>query len=315
MNNKIKVVLISVVLIPILSAKVTVPQYHGSSIESVWNQVTSDEYKLPQNKVSFSSLFGWGVNKIKNAANRTLADRSDVIRQFDKLAHPNGVCLKGEWNITEDNRYSGYFKKGSKALIVARASTALSDTKKGQLRGFGLAGKLFPTSDESQIVKTANFFVVDDLGGTKAEHYTDVKLINEPAASKTAAVLLKLTYALKLAVTFGKADSNPGIRQLYEISELGQSSAETIVTPRYFAIHAKSGQSVDEADFRDELNVRNYDNDQIIFNISVAADKDSEGNPKFETIGTITFNQSSVSNSCDHRLHFHHPKWRSDLTH
>jgi len=27
----------------------------------------------------------------------------------------------------------------------------------------------------------------------------------------------------------------------------------------------------------------------------------------------ITFDESVVSNSCDHRLHFHHPKWRDDL--
>src|SRR5580693_4499344 len=32
---------------------------------------------------------------------------------FRRLLHPNGVCLTGLWEITEETSYSGYFCKGS----------------------------------------------------------------------------------------------------------------------------------------------------------------------------------------------------------
>ena len=34
--------------------------------------------------------------------------------------HPNGICLTGLWQITEDTGYSGYFRNGSRALVVGR---------------------------------------------------------------------------------------------------------------------------------------------------------------------------------------------------
>jgi hypothetical protein len=42
---------------------------------------------------------------------------------FRRLVHPNGICLTGLWQITEDTGYSGYFRNGSRALIVGRYST------------------------------------------------------------------------------------------------------------------------------------------------------------------------------------------------
>jgi len=291
-------------------------KYEGSRFSDVWEQVSSDEYKLPHNKISYKSLFSWAKSKIKNSAERTLSDRSDILPQFDKLAHPNGACLSGKWQITKENPYGGYFKKGSQALIISRASVAMSDTTRGNFRGFGLAGKLFPVVDRAstQKVKTANFFLVDDLGGTKAEHYTDVAMTNEPAVSKTAAVIKNLLYSLKLAATFGKADSNPGIRQLYEISHLGESNLSKVITPKWMKVQALPGQTVDAKDFRDELNMDANDG-KIQFSISVASRLDKNGKKKWSRIGNIIFDSSVVSNSCDHRLHFHHPKWNSDLDH
>ncbi|MCO4795237.1 MAG: hypothetical protein KC493_16080 [Bacteriovoracaceae bacterium] len=297
----------------LLSFSASATYYSGSSFNQVWGQIKSDEYKkLPKNRVSLHSLLGFLESKIKQAADRTLADRSDLLPQFKKLAHPNGVCLAGKWEITEENPYGGYFKKGSEAMIIARASTAMSGTTQGTNRGFGFAGKLFPTLDASKKVGTANFFLVDDLGGTKAPHYTGVEMLNEPAVSTTAAVIGNLFYALKLAATFGKADSNPGVRQLYEVSYL-RETLKTVRTPQWMKVGARDGQTVDRKDFRDELNIKNY-NGEIVFDISVAS-KDVEGKKNWRQIGTITITDTIASNSCDHRLHFHHPKWKSNLKH
>ena len=287
--------------------------YTQQSFQDVWREVTSDPLRiLPQNKVTFGKLFTFSKNIILGDAKRTLADRRDIIEPFDKLAHPNGVCLKGLWHIDKANPYSGYFKQHTKALIIVRASTALSKTKRGDIRAFGFAGKLFPTTNVKKHNKehTANFFAIDDLGGTNALHYTDVAMTNEPSVTTTSEVLKNILYALKIAKAFSDADSHSGIRQLYEISELGEKNKGNIITPRWLKISAKSGQSVDAKDFRDEFMLEK--GKKIVFDIAVAS-KEKEGKKEWQSIGTITFDASVVSNTCDHRLHFHHPVWRDDL--
>jgi hypothetical protein len=285
----------------------------AQSFQDVWQEVISDPLTaLPQNSISFGKLFTFSKNIILNDAKRTLVERADILEPFDKLAHPNGVCLQGLWEINQKNPYSGYFKNHTKALIIARASSAMSKTKRGEIRAFGLAGKIFPTTNKKQInhEATANFFVIDDLGGTNAQHYTDVKLTNEPKVTTTSQVVKNLLYALKVAKAFATADKNPGIRQLYEISELGEEDKQNIITPKWIKISARAGQTVDAKDFRNEFIFTN--NKIMIFDIAVAS-KEKKGKKEWHTIGNIHFNGSIISKSCDHRLHFHHPKWRNDL--
>ena len=48
---------------------------------------------------------------------------------------------------------------------------------------------------------------------------------------------------------------------------------------------------------------------------NVASKEDEKGNKNWKTIGKINMTDSVVSNSCDHRLHFHHPKSKNNLRH
>ncbi len=296
---------------PVKNTTQNTPEKH--SFQDVWSEVTSDPLTtLPQNTVTFGKLFTFTKNIILSDAKRTLRDRRDIIEPFDKLAHPNGVCLKGIWEIHKANPYSGYFQQHNKALIIARASTALSKTKRGDIRAFGFAGKLFPTTNTTKRNQehTANFFVVDDLGGTDALHYSDVEMTNEPSVTTTSEVLKNILYALKIAKAFASADDHSGIRQLYEISELGEKDKSNVITPKWIKISARQGQSVDAQDFRDEFVLDK--GKKIIFDIAVAS-KERDNKKEWYTIGTITFDASVISNTCDHRLHFHHPVWRDDL--
>ncbi|MDO8455169.1 MAG: hypothetical protein Q7S59_11405, partial [Sulfurimonas sp.] len=286
---------------------------YNISFNEVWNQVKSDELEnLPQSEVSFFKLSSFEEDTLLKDARRTLDNHSDILEPFEKLAHPNGICFKGIWDIDTENIYSGYFKKSSQALIIARASSAMSNTQSGDTRAFGFAGKLFPTTnpDSQNSEQSANFFLIDDLGGTDAKHYTDVQLTNEPALSITFEVVKNLLYSLKVSHTFAKADENPNIRQLYEISELGENNNKNIVTPKWMKIEAKDSTKVDAKDFRDELKIK--DGEELVFNIFVANEM-TKTEKEWQKIGTITLDKSMVSKSCDHRLHFHHPKWRSDL--
>lgn len=286
--------------------------YQGSSAEEVWGEVNSSPYlTLPKHKISYISLLKGFKSKIKQSANRTLNNKLDILPYFDKLAHPNGVCLKGTWNIVEENPYSGLFKQGSKAIIISRSSVALSRTTVGSNRGFGLAGKIFPTLDETKKVQTANFFLVDDLGGTKAPNYTGVEMTNEPKVSKTLAVISHLAYSIKLAITFGKADSNPGIRQLYQISEMNED--KEVITPKWMMVKARQGQNINERDFRDELNMDNRAKN-LFFDIYTTS-TGNKNKKNWKKLGYIEFTESIASESCDHRLHFNHPKWKNNLTH
>jgi len=279
-----------------------------NQFQAVWDIVKSDPYKeLPQNNLSFNKLFTWKKNIILDDAKRTLENRTDILPPFEKLAHPNGICLKGQWNIKASNPFSGYFRQGSQALIIARASSAMSKTKQGEIRAFGLAGKLFPTTNPLKINNqpSANFFVIDDLGGTKAQNFTDVSLTNTPSISTNSEVLKHIAYALKVNSAFKEADKNPSERQLYEISELGEKGA--IKTPKWIKITAQNKINTHAKDFRDELKINS--SKKLIFTIEVA-DKKKENKKLWQKIGTITFDDSTTSYACDQQLHFHHPKWR-----
>jgi len=284
------------------------------SFIEVWKEVLSDPLDLlPQEKVSFFKLYSYLEVKstILQNSQRTLNKKLDILEPFDKLAHPNGICLKGIWKIDTKNIYSGYFKEGSQALVIARASSAMSNTKSGEIRSFGFAGKLFPGLDINlKSESRANFFLINDLGGTDIKHYTEVKLTNEPSLTMNFEVFKNMLYALEVSRVFSMVDKNPTIRQLYEVSQLGESDNKNIITPKWMKVQAKEVLKVKVEDFRDELSIKNAKN--LIFNIFVA-NRMINRVKDWQKIGTIKFDESVVSSSCDHRLHFHHPRWKSDL--
>ena len=295
-----------------------VPDYDGSKYSEVWGKVTSDPYnELPNQQVTVAKFFSRGVNLLYKSSQRTLNDRNDIRDYFDKLLHPNGVCLSGTWNITEENPYTGYFSPGSQALIIVRASVALSKTEKGSYRGFGFTGKIFPTTDpnHSENLKTANFFAIDNLSGTLSDHYMDVSMTNEPGVFSSGGTSNIISIGFFAAMSLGLADTNPGIRQLYEISELGMTEPDIAVTPKWIKIEATPDQiRVDENDFREELNLDNYPENKISFDISVTTQDSTSSNKNWIYIGHILLTDYSASESCDHCLHFHHPEFKSITT-
>lgn len=292
------------------------PVYSGSSVADLWSELTSDPYSLPANKVTITKFFGVGVSYIQRAADRTVSNRADLLPRFDKLVHANGVCLRGIWEIDGDNQFSGYFAQGSRGLVVARASTAFSETERGGFRSFGIAAKVFPTENEDEVVEPGNFFVIDDLGGTKAERFLDVALTNEPATSLRPSSVLLAPIAAAVGLAFGKADKNPNIRQLYEVAGLGEPSTASVTTPKWLRLKAAAEQvRMDSIDFRDEFDMSRYDAGRIVFDIEVASDILVNRQKDWQTIGRLVFDESVVSDTCDHRLHFHHPKFRDDLRH
>ena len=295
-----------------VSSLVLATDYKGSRFSSVWNQVTSDAYtELPHEVVELGDFFNFGADLLLRSAVRTVNNQNDLLPRFNKLLHPNGICLKGIWSITATSKYSGYFKKNSTALIVSRASVALSETEKGSYRGFGLAGKLFATTDEKNqnLLKTANFFTIDDLGGTRADSFLQAELTNQPKVTVRIGSIFSADVATAAAVALGRADQNPLKRQVYQISELGLKKDEKLIVPQLMKLSATVGQKKNGvADFREEVLEQINATGFIQFDISVA-----DNNGPFKKIGNIKYTEAILSESCDHRLHFHHPKFLNEV--
>ena len=286
----------------------------------VWAKVISDPYPmpLPHNDVGLWKFASSSVNpspdRLAARAATTVADTDNISARFEKLVHANGVCARGHWIIDQDSPFTGHFAKGTNAPFIGRLSVAFNDLNRGDYRAFGVAGKIFfagPDKSGQTAYKTANFFTIDDLAGTTAPNITDVTFSNEPPLTKANLVTQGPTVVAigaATAIAFALGDSNPGMRQLYEISELGLADPRSAITPKWMHLKATTPLKNGHPDFRQDLRADNFAG-PLTFDISV-----SHSSQTFmRTIGHIVLDEMVASDTCDHRLHFHHPKFRTDL--
>ena len=293
--------------------------YRGSRFAEVWRAVMADPYDaLPDKRLGLGSLRDMVVKGIYRAARRTLTTREDLLSPFDKLVHPAGICLRGSWLIDETTPYTGMFKTGKRGLIIARASDAAGEFRPGKLRFLGLAGKLYDTTDpdHAEPLPTANFFTIENLAGSYTRHFVEATLSSDllPVAPHAAALLNAAAGAL-VGPAFSWADraltpTQPMIRQLYPLAELGESDREDCASPVVMRLAAlPNSRRVDTADLRQELDLR-YHPDGLSFEIQVADHRSLLLARGFRRIGQVHFTDSVASYSGDHRLHFAHPPYR-----
>ena len=286
--------------------------YQGSTFKEVRDQVFSDPYTtLPMYVITLGTLFSGVSNLILQASRKRVADSSDLAPHFQKLIHPRGIALTGTWNITEKSNYTGYFAEGSRALIVVRCSVLMYNSRQGQTRGFGFAGKLFPTMDPEKRVKTANFVTIDVLAGTKARYFTDVALTNAPPLGFNFDLFRLFGVVTAGTGAFIRADLNPFARPIYPVAELGLPPRAAVRSPKWMMVRAWPGSGqADRVDFRDELRVEHYANKTLRFDISVASKRLASGERDWRRLGHIDLTESVTSDSADHRLVFQHPRLR-----
>jgi hypothetical protein len=249
---------------------------------------------------------------------------------FRRIVHPNGICLTGLWQITEDTGYSGYFRKGSRALIVGRYSNCCGETRRGHVRSLALAGKLFPTTsaDHSQPLRTANFFTQQDIGGDRSDYINDIDVLNAPDTTAWRRGL-GVTILMMTGAVFSFVDRKPSIRQLYQIAELGKPENEPTRAPTFMRLLVAPEQpriAGEGLDFRDEIMAQIYDRGDatprrtLTFRIEVTDEGTTRGLPIHERrtfrnwrqIGKIVFDRAVASYNGDFVIHFHHPTWRDD---
>jgi hypothetical protein len=304
--------------------------------QQVWGREGADP--LPMYQVTLRSVLrgvlSFGKRYLfQQAVARTVDSHADLRwgangKGFRRLLHPNGVCLTGQWQITQDTEYSGYFRKGSEALVVGRYSTCCTETRRGHTRSLALVAKLFPTTDanHTQPLRTASFFTQQDIGGEHTDYINDAELRNAPDVH----VLRRARGVPILLVTglvFNRVDKEPGERQLYQIAELGKPHHEPTRAPRFMRLLVATDQPrIDALDFRDEVMAQIFDRGDatpkrtLRFDIEITDEGSTHGSQlstkvsfsNWKRIGQLIFDNAVASYNGDFVIHFNHPTWRND---
>ncbi len=273
--------------------------------------------------------------QFKAAAMRAVESKADMRwgedgRGFRRLLHPNSICLFGRWIIDGENSYSGYFRQGSEALIVARYSTCCTETRRGYTRSLSLVGKLYPTTDTDHVdpLETANFITQEDIGGERTQYINDAELRNAPNVTPwrrgwgTPILLIS-------GLLFKFVNVEPAIRQLHTIAELGKPPDEQTRTPEFMQLTVSDEQPYVQGgalDFRDEIlehldegGQSCRDDRKLVFNVDVTDHGTRRGVlaqrwqfDDWQRIGRIEFTEAVASYNGDFVIHFSHPNWRTD---
>jgi hypothetical protein len=324
--------------------------YRGSRFSEVRDAVFANPYQkvwgaagqppLPIYKVTLPSVLR-GVLPLglpyffRQAVARAVDSSADLRwgpdrRGFRRLLHPNGICLTGLWEVTEETKYSGYFRKDSRALLIARYSTCCTATQRGRERSLSLVGKLFPTTDPNhgEPLHTANFITQQDIGGDHTDYINDAETLNAPNTTAWRRGF-GVPVLLVTGIVFGRVDKNPTIRQLYQIAELGKPEGEPTRTPAFMRLVVDPSQpriDGETLDFRDEIMAQIFDSGDpnpkrtLTFHIEVTDQGLTRGPNFFQRrafgdwlrIGKMTFDNAVASYNGDFVIHFTHPTWRDD---
>ncbi len=269
------------------------------------------------------------------AARRVLNSDSDLRwgpdgKGFRRLLHANGICMTGLWEVTEETPYTGYFRKGSRGLMIVRYSTCCTETRRGNTRSLSMIGRIYPTTDPNhpEPLPTASFITQEDIGGEDTPNINQAKLRNAPNTTATkrgsGMPILLLT-----GIVLNIAEKKPTIRQVYQIAELGKPPGEPTRAPEFMQLTVAPGQPVipgDDLDFRDEIMAHLYDpgdptpKRKLVFDVETSDTGTTHGPPikerrditNWKKIGTMTFDAAVASFNGDHVFHVNHPAWRED---
>jgi hypothetical protein len=276
-----------------------------------------------------------GENRFRQASARSIDSRADLRWGADgkgwrRIIAPNGICVLGSWEITADNPYTGYFKKGSKGLTIGRVSSDGNETKRGQRRSISLGMKIYPTMDAEHPAPLipASIIVQEDLGGMRTDYVNDAELVNAPSVHAYRRGIYFLIM-LRAGPIFQRLDKVGDSRQLHEVAELGKPPDQQTNAPEHMLLKMSAGQSRIEGrglDFRDEIYSHIFKpgdsrpTGTMEFDISVSGYGRRSGVQglsrvevtDWQRIGTLKFTEAVASYNSDHVIQFHHPGWRDD---
>lgn len=322
--------------------------YTGSRYAEVRDALLRNPYRgglfgqetgvLPMFRSSISNVWRglfFGENLFRQASARVLDSKADLRwgedgKGYRRIIAPNGICVLGSWEITEDTPYTGYYRKGAKGLAIGRFSSDGNETLRGQRRSISLGLKIYPTMDPDHTEPEipASLIVQEDLGGMRTDYLNDAELVNNPNVTVYRRGIYMLIM-LRANMIFGRLDKVPESRQAFEPAELGEQAGTQTISPEHVKIMMAPGLGrVDgkRLDFRDEIYQllfrpgEDTPSGTIEFDISTSDHGRKSGIPglskvtvkDWRKIGTLRFTEAVASYNGDHVIHFHHPSWRND---
>lgn len=277
----------------------------------------------------------FGENKFRQASARSLDSQADLRwgpdgKGWRRIIAPNGICVFGTWEITEDNPYTGYFTKGSRGLTIGRISSDGNETKRGQRRSISLGMKVYPTMDPDHPTPLipASVIVQEDLGGMHTDYINDAELVNTPNVTSFRRGIHFLIM-LRAGLIFQNLDKVGDSRQVYQVAELGKPPGQPTHAPEHLLFKMAPGQPRIEGrdlDFRDEVYRHIFKpgdatpSGAMDFDISVSSSGRRTGVrglsrvtvKDWHRIGRLRFTEAVASYNADHVIQFHHPRWRDD---
>ena len=276
-----------------------------------------------------------GPRYLKEASARTIDTRSDLRwgkdgKGYRRILAPNGICVLGTWEITADNPYTGYFRKGARGLTIGRFSSDGNETRRGQRRSISLGMKIYPTTDPDHPTPLipASVIVQEDLGGMRTAYMNDAELVNMPSVHAYRRGIYVLVM-IRAGLYFLPLDKVGDVRQLHEVAELAKPADVPTRCPEHMMLKMAAGQRRIEGealDFRDEIYAHMFNSgDQaptgsMEFDIFVSDRGKRRGFPglrrvavtDWQRVGTLRFTEAVCSYNGDHVIHFHHPGWRDN---
>src|SRR5262245_29137590 len=215
--------------------------YRGSRYSDVRKALYANPYRggasgqepgpLPMFKSTIRNAWRgllFGENKFRQASARATDSRADLRwgpdgKGWRRIIAPNGICVLGTWEITTDNPYTGYFKKGSRGLTIGRFSSDGNETMRGQRRSISLGMKVYPTIDPEHPAPLipASVIVQEDLGGLHTAYVNDAEFRNQPDVHGLRRGIHFLVL-FRAGLHFTRLDKVADVHQPQEAAQLGK---------------------------------------------------------------------------------------------
>jgi hypothetical protein len=293
-----------------------------------FNEVRDEIFMSPQSELpaiegispgAVARAFFTHTGEIVRRSRATFIERDDFRNPRPKLLHPRGVCTDATWKITEPSEATGLFAKGTKLPAIVRFSSGTSDSEYGTDTGriLGFAAKIFPTQDRDEDVQTLNIQTLDTYGFDRTyrkrffhEDHGDAVIFTNVAPAQSA-------FGKVLATFFDRFDLSNFVRPVYELAMI-DANQEKVETPKipyeiHFIANFKARSGVVPLDFREDIMTHPGELSMDIIIRSFEPQKRRRG--RFapirnidKKIGVLTLHNRVISESCDLKLHFHHPR-------
>jgi hypothetical protein len=318
-----------------LSAAIT----HSSfdDVVAVMNRRPYDVGNLP---VIPLQMFKWLGNRLSflvaKRSKEILIDKRDYREVgLEKPIHPMGVGLTGKL-VMKPTRWSGLFR-GGEYLVAARASISQGNPFKiqadgrAQLRSTAMAVKVFGTpADRGLDVRTANAVFQNNLNGLLGSNGEPLNYLESTQTNQPGIDFSKVNQAYQwetlLGVAYGSVMNrkdhmskvpfiNPQIRPVHSWSEFSETDPRTVKTPTWVMLKpVLTNMPLNESDFRLEITKTLERDGQLKYELFAADQQDSRGKIQWESVGSMIFDHSILSEGVDKNLLFPHDSLNSGFT-